>query len=195
MTKKKLLISAPGRFVRRGFLTLGFFACLVPLVEAAPITEADVNAAQQAWCDGLVKISKTAKEGGDAKAVAGQVIDDLYDYQEGVVFFKPTLAYGKNTFRPTRAGALSYFVGGNKEFPEDTGFALKEWVKVRYDNNAAEKGIQIHGDIAITMGNVYLTNAKGEEVMVDKTFVFRRGKDGKLRLCVHKSALPFDPSK
>ena len=174
---------------------LGFFAGLVPLVEAAPITEADVNAAQQAWCDGLVKISKTAKEGGDAKAVAGQVIDELYDYQEGVVFFKPTLASGKNTFRPTRSGALSYFVGGNKEFPEDTGFALKDWVKVRYDNNAAEKGIQIHGDIAITMGNVYLTNAKGEEVMVDKTFVFRRCQDGKLRLCVHKSALPFDPKK
>lgn len=195
MIKKRNLTSAPSRLVRRGFLALGLFTCLAAPVEAAPITEADVNAAQQAWCDGLVKISKTAKDGGDAKAVAAQVIDDLYDYQEGVVFFKPTLASGKNTFRPTRAGALSYFVGGNKEFPEDTGFALKEWVKVRYDNNAAEKGVQIHGDIAITMGNVYLTNAKGEEVMVDKTFVFRRGKDGKLRLCVHKSALPFDPSK
>lgn len=195
MTTKRHFISGPGRLVRRGFLTLGLFACFAHLVGAAPITEADINAAQQAWCDGLVKISKTAKEGGDAKAVAGRVIDDLYDYQEGVVFFKPTLASGKNTFRPTRAGALSYFVGGNKEFPEDTGFALKDWVKVRYDNNAAEKGIQIHGEIAITMGNVYLTNAKGEEVMVDKTFVFRRGKDGKLRLCVHKSALPFDPSK
>jgi hypothetical protein len=195
MTKHKLLISAPGRLFRRGLVTLGLFAFLISLAGAAPITEADVNAAQQAWCDGLVKISKTAKEGGDAKAVAGQVIDDLYDYQEGVVFFNPTLAFGKNTFRPTREGALSYFVGGNKEFPEDTGFALKDWVKVRYDNNAAEKGMQIHGDIAITMGNVYLTNAKGEEVMVDKTFVFRRGKDGKLRLCVHKSALPFDPSK
>ena len=189
------LMFAPSRLVRRGFVTLGLFFSLLSLAEAAPITEADVKAAQQAWCDGLVKISQTAKEGGDAKAVAGQIIDDLYDYQEGVVFFKPTLAYGKNTFRPTRAGALSYFVGGNKEFPDDTGFALKDWVKVRYDNNAAEKGIQIHGDIAITMGNVYLTNAKGEEVMVDKTFVFRRCQDGKLRLCVHKSALPFDPKK
>lgn len=105
------------------------------------------------------------------------------------------MAFGKNTFRNTRAGALSYFIGGNKDFPEDTGFALKKWVKVRYDNNAAENGIQIHGDVAITMGNVYLTNAKGEEIMVDKTFVFRRCKDGKLRLCVHKSALPFDPEK
>ncbi len=162
---------------------------------AKPITEAEVNAAQQTWCDGLVKISTTYKDGGDYKTVASQIIDDLYDYKEGQVFFKPTLAFGKNTFRNTREGALSYFIGGNAKFPEDTGFALKNWVKVRYDNNASENGIQIHGEIAITMGNVYITNAKGEEVMVDKTFVFRRCKDGKLRLCVHKSALPFDPSK
>jgi hypothetical protein len=161
----------------------------------AAITEAEVNAAQQAWGEGLVKIGKTYKEGGDYRAVASQLIDDLYDYKEGRVFFRPTLAVGKNTFRSTKEGALSYFVGGSKDFPEDTGFALKGWVKVRYDNNAAQNGIQIHGDIAITMGNVYLTNAKGEELKVDKTFVFRRCKDGKLRLCVHKSALPFTPGK
>src|SRR5262245_2508276 len=175
-------------------LTARFAPAADPPARGA-ITEADVNAAQQAWCDGLIKIGKVYKEGGDYKAVAGQVIDDLYDYKDGKVFFKPTLAFGKNTFRSTREGALSYFIGGNKEFPEDSGFALKQWVKVRYDNNAAENGIQIHGDIAITMGNVYLTSAKGEEAKVDKTFVFRRCKDGKLRLCVHKSALPFDPGK
>ena len=92
-------------------------------------------------------------------------------------------------------GAISYFVGGDPDFPEDTGFALKRWVKVWYDNNAAENGIQIHGDIAITMGNVYLQNAAGDEVMVDKTFVFRLCRDGKLRLCVHKSALPYSPDR
>src|SRR4051812_17026958 len=163
--------------------------------QKAPITEAEVNAAQQAWCDGLVNISKVHKAGGDYKATASKLIEDLYDYKEGKVFFKPTLAFGKNTFRPTKEGALSYFVGGNKNFPEDDGFALKGWKKVTYDNNAAENGIQIHGDIAMTMGNVYLTNDKGDQVMVDKTFVFRRGSDGKLRLCAHKSALPFTPAK
>lgn len=163
--------------------------------DAKPITEAEVNAAQQAWCDGLIKIGQVYADGGDYKKVAGEVIDAAYDYADGKVFFKPTLASGKDTFRPTRAGALAYFVGGDPAFPNDTGFALKKWVKVRYDNNAAENGIQIHGDIAITMGNVYLTNAAGDEVMVDKTFAFRRCKDGKLRLCVHKSALPFDPAK
>lgn len=167
----------------------------VPKKAAEPITEAEVNAAQQAWCDALIKIGKVHADGGDYKKVAGEVIDGAYDYAGGKVFFKPTLASGKDTFRPTRAGALAYFVGGDPAFPGDTGFALKHWVKVRYDNNAAENGIQIHGDIAITMGNVYLTNAAGDEVMVDKTFVFRRCGDGKLRLCVHKSALPFDPAK
>jgi hypothetical protein len=161
----------------------------------APITEADVNAAQQAWGDALVKIGKVHKEGGDYRAVASQLIDDLYDYKEGKVFFRPTLAFGKNTFRPTKEGALAYFVGGNKGFPDDSGFALKHWVKVRFDNNAAENGMQIHGDIAITMGNAYLTDSKGKEIMVDKTFVFRRCSDGRLRLCVHKSALPFEPGK
>jgi len=159
-----------------------------------PITEAQVNAAQQAWCDGLVRVAQTHAKGGDASAEAATMIDALYDYAEGKVFFKPTLAFGPRTFRPTREGALAYFVGGNPSFPEDTGFALKGWTKVRYNNNAAENGIQIHGDIAITMGNVYLTGPDGTEIMVDKTFVFRRDKEGNLRLCVHKSALPFSPN-
>ena len=160
----------------------------------APITAQQVNAAQQAWCDGLVRVAQVHARGGDARGEASRMIDDLYDYAEGQVFFKPTLAFGPRTFRPTKEGALAYFVGGNPNFPEDTGFALKGWTAARYDNNAAENGIQIHGEIAITMGNVYITGADGKEVMVDKTFVFRRCADGNLRLCVHKSALPFSPN-
>lgn len=165
-----------------------------PSASAAPITEQQVNAAQQAWCDGLVRVAKVHARGGDARAEASKMIDDLYDYADGTVFFKPTLAFGPRTFRPTREGALAYFVGGDAAFPEDTGFALKGWTAARYDNNAAENGIQIHGDVAITMGNVYITGPDGKEVMVDKTFVFRRCADGNLRLCVHKSALPYGPN-
>ena len=84
------------------------------------------------------------------------------------MFFKPTLAFGANAFRSTKKGALSYFIAGNPNFPDDTGFALKRWVKVRYDNNAAENGIQIHGDLAVTMGNFYLTNSEGKEIIVER---------------------------
>jgi len=40
-----------------------------------------------------------------------------------------------------------------------------------------------------------LTSSDGTEITVEKTLVFRRCSDGKLRLCVHKSALPYDPAK
>lgn len=160
------------------------------------ITYDEVNAAQQAWCDALVKIGKLHQEGGDYKGFAEQVLTDAYNYDRGKVFFKPTLAYGPNTFRTTKKGALAYFVGGDPEFPEDKGFALTPWVKARYDNLGSDnEGIQIYGSTAITMGNVWVTGKDGKEVMVDKTWVFKKGSDGKLRIIVHKSSLPFQPGK
>ena len=159
------------------------------------ITYDEVNAAQQAWCDALVKIGKLKEEGGDYKAFAEQVLSDAYNYDNGKVFFKPTLAYGDQTFRNDKKGALAYFIGGDADYPNDKGFALTPWVKARYDN-AGEKneGIQIYGSVAITMGNVWVTAKDGKEVMVDKTWVFKKGKDGKLRIIVHKSSLPFSPT-
>lgn len=159
------------------------------------ITYDEVNAAQQAWCDALVKIGQLKETGGDYKAYAEQVLSTAYNYDYGKVFFKPTLAYGEQTFRNTKKGALAYFIGGDPDYPNDKGFALNPWVKARYDN-AGDKneGIQIYGSVAITMGNVWVTDKSGKEVMVDKTWVFKKGKDGKLRIIVHKSALPFAPA-
>ena len=156
------------------------------------ITYDEVNAAQQAWCDALVKIGKLKEEGGDYKGFASEVLSSAYNYDSGKVFFKPTLAFGAQTFRNDKKGALAYFVGGDADYPNDKGFALTPWVKARYDN-AGEKneGIQIYGSIAITMGNVWVTGKDGKEVMVDKTWVFKKGKDGKLKIIVHKSSLPF----
>ena len=159
------------------------------------ITYDEVNAAQQAWCDALVKIGKLKEEGGDYKAYAEQVLSEAYNYDYGKVFFKPTLAFGDQTFRNDKKGALAYFVGGDPDYPNDKGFALTPWVKARYDNAGDHnEGIQIYGSVAITMGNVWVTDKTGKEVMVDKTWVFKKGKDGKLRIIVHKSALPYSPS-
>lgn len=159
------------------------------------VTYDEVNAAQQAWCDALVKIGQIKEEGGDYRAFAEQVLSDAYNYDYGKVFFKPTLAYGDQTFRNDKKGALAYFVGGDPDYPNDKGFALTPWVKARYDNAGPNnEGIQIYGSVAITMGNVWVTGKDGKEVMVDKTWVFKKGKDGKLRIIVHKSSLPFKPA-
>lgn len=158
------------------------------------ITYDEVNAAQQAWCDALVQIGKLKEQGKDYRAYAEKVLSDAYNYDHGKVFFKPTLAHGAQTFRNTKKGALAYFIGGDQEYPNDKGFALAPWVKARYDNAGnGNEGIQIYGSVAITMGNVWVTGKDGKEVMVDKTWVFRKGKDGKLRIIVHKSSLPYKP--
>ena len=153
------------------------------------ITEAEVLGAQKAWCQALVDISNTyAKDGQPAaKALAEKVIDSAYGYQMGVVLFKPTLTVAPQTFRTTRAGALSYFVGGDPAFPKDTGFALKGWTKCE-SNNA---GIFIEGDSASSMGNVMVTNKDGKVTTVDKTWTYVKDDAGKLRIVVHHSSLPF----
>lgn len=159
------------------------------------ITYNEVYAAQQAWCDALVKIGKLYDEGGDYKTYAEQVLTEAYNYDYGKVFFKPTLAFGEQTFRTDKKGALAYFVGGDKNYPNDKGFAITPWVKARFDNlGEKNEGIQIYGSVAITMGNVWVTGKDGKEVMVDKTWVFRKGRDGKLRIIVHNSSLPYNPS-
>ncbi|MFM6308471.1 MAG: hypothetical protein ACKPGB_09420, partial [Dolichospermum sp.] len=144
------------------------------------ITEAEVLAAQKAWGQALVSISTTYDEKGMAAArkLADDIIDTLYAYQSGLVLFKPTLTTGDQTFRTTHKGALSYFVGGDSSFPQDTGFALKGWRKVEIRN----AGIFIVGNTATTMGNVSITDKTGKVTTVDKTWQFIRGGDGKLRI-------------
>ena len=153
------------------------------------ISESEVLAAQKAWGEALVAISTTYETKGiqTAKALAGKVIDAAYGYQFGPVLFKPTLTVAPQTFRTTRAGALAYFVGGDPAFPKDKGFALKGWRKVKVENSA----VFISGNTATTMGNVMITNKEGKVTTVDKTWQYVKDDNGKLRIVLHHSSLPY----
>ena len=153
------------------------------------ITEPEVQAAQQAWCKALVDIGAVYTSGGQpaAKALAEKVIDAAYGYQMGAVLFKPTLTVNPQTFRTTRAGALSYFVGGDPAFPKDTGFALKGWNKCEPVNAA----IFIAGNSATTLGKVSFTAKDGKVTTVDKTWSFVKDDAGKLRIVLHHSSLEY----
>ncbi len=153
------------------------------------ISEREVLAAQEGWCKALVDISATYEQSGHAtaKALAEKVIDAAYGYQLGAVLFKPTLTVNPQTFRTTREGALSYFVGGNPAFPQDTGFALKGWKKCDIANAA----IFIAGDSATTMGKVHFTGKDGKVTTVDKTWKFVKDDAGALRVVVHHSSLEY----
>lgn len=160
-------------------------------ISSSRITQQNVDVALQAWCDGLISIAKAHAENKDYKTIAGQVLDNLYNYAEAPVSFKPTLTFGDKTFRTTREGAAAYFIGGNPKFPDDTGFALKGWTAARYVTSS----LNTEGNMVIWQGNVYIKGKDGKETMVDKTFGYKRGSDGKLRIVLHHSSLPYSPAK
>merc|ERR1712107_139005 len=144
-----------------------------------------VLAAQKAWGDALVKISKTFENEGfeAAKALAEKVVDTAYGYKYGPVLFKPTLAGGRQTFRTTKNGALAYFVGGDRAYPNDKGFGIRGWRKVKFLNAAIWK----EGNNAMVQGNAKFTDKGGDVTTVDKTFGYFKDPDGKLVIVLYHS--------
>lgn len=155
------------------------------------ITEADLDRAREAWGDGLVAMATAFEADGidGARAVAEAVLDATYGYRHGAVLFKPTMASGAQTFRPTIDGALSYFVGHDPNYPLDGGFGLRGWRSVRSETAATF----VDGDVALWMGSVTMTDSAGHETTVDKSFGYRRDAEGTLRIVLHHSSLPYQP--
>jgi hypothetical protein len=136
-----------------------------------------------------VNISSTFDKNGQAAAknLASKVIDDAYAYQMGSVLFKPTLTVNPQTFRSTKAGALAYFVGGDANFPQDKGFALKGWTKCESVNPT----FFIAGNTATSMGKVNITGKDGKITTVDKTWGYIKDAQGNLRIYLHHSSLEY----
>ena len=149
------------------------------------MTVEDVERAQQAWGDGIVAIGAAHSSGLDYIATARNHIQSLYAYELGPVLFKPTLAV-KEQFRPTFEGALSYFVASNGECPEDKGFAIKNWKKVRFENEE----IIINEATALAMGNYFFTTPDNDEIKVEFTFGYVVDSTGALRINLHHSSMP-----
>lgn len=157
--------------------------------QEANVTQEQVEAAQAAWGAALVRISVAhASDGIEmARQEAETALDALYGFEMGPVLFKPTLAAAPHTFRTTRDGALSYFVGHDEDFPQDKGFALNGWSEVAVENAA----IFISQNTAMTSGQVHITGPDGAVTTVDKTWGFQRDEAGELRIVLHHSSLPF----
>merc|ERR1712048_643137 len=79
-------------------------------------------------------------------------------------------------------------------YAEDGGFAInggKGWSDCVYENHQ----IELKGDVAIAMGNYYFTCATtGEKSKVEYTFGYQRCDDGKVRIFLHHSSVPYKVS-
>ena len=150
------------------------------------ISKDQVALAQEAWGDGIVRIAAAHADGGDYEKVAREHIETLYAYGLSPVLFKPTLAKDVQ-FRSTFEGALSYFVATNNACPEDKGFAIKGWTKVRFEN----VDVVADGGMAMAMGNYFFTAPDGNEQKVEYSFGYIVDAEGELRIALHHSSLPF----
>ena len=149
------------------------------------ITKEEVLAAQKAWAEGIVHIGDTFTKGGDYVQAAKDHIDTLYAYDISTVLFKPTKA-AKVPFRGTKTDALSYFVKG--EIQEDGGFAIQPWNKVVFDNH----NIILQDSNALASGEYYFTDANTNDVVkVEYSFGYIKDQNGKLRINLHHSSIPF----
>ena len=147
------------------------------------LDESAIYAAQHAWAAGIVEIGQAKMAGEDPKSVASELLNNLYAYDDKVLF-KPTKAAAE-PFRNSYDEALSYFVGGKLE--EDKGFALQPWTAVRFEN----ADLLIRDDHAIAMGLYYFTDTEGNETKVEYTFGYRLAEDGSVKIELHHSSFPF----
>ena len=154
------------------------------------ITQTDLTATIKKWGNGLIAISTAYENGGIEKATgtADNVLDQLYGFEFGPILFKPTLSGGEQTFRPTKQGTLSYFVGNDPQYPSDTGFGLKYWREVKSETSA----VMLDETIAMWMGWVKFTDKYKNLIKVEKSFGFRISEKGDLKIILHHSSLPYE---
>jgi len=150
------------------------------------ITKEEVINAQKDWANRIIETSKLYRNKEDYVEYSKKMIDELYFFQEHDILFKPTLA-SKDQFRNKFEDALSYFVASNGLHEEDTGFAIRPWTKIIFENNS----IKIINDIALAMGNYFLTDLDGNELKVEYSFAYIKDNNNNLRIVLHHSSMPF----
>ena len=146
----------------------------------------EIEKAQEKWGKGIVKIGELKNSLKECRMFTIDFINKMYDYENGIVQFKPTKA-SDFQFRGDVKAALSYFIGSDSDFIEDKGFALNPWVKVDFENNS----INIINDIAIAMGNYFFTDNDGGKTKVEYSFVYKRNNNGDLKIILHHSSFPY----
>ena len=142
---------------------------------------------QKKWADYVLEISNAHKKNENFDHLVAELLDKVYAFQYSDVLFKPTLAR-INQFRSKREEFISYFIGKNNVCSEDTGFAIKEWQSIKFEN------FKIIGNDSyiLSMGNYYFEDSNNKLLKVEYTFGFIKIDKNELRINLHHSSIPFD---
>ena len=145
-----------------------------------------VEDTQQKWASIVLEIGKKYKNQSDVSDLVSDLLHNIYAFDHCDILFKPTLA--KNIqFRSKKEEFESYFLGQNKVCEEDTGFAIKDWQSIKFENY---KIVDYNGSI-LAMGNYFFEDIEKKLLKVEYTFGFIR-VNNQLKINLHHSSLPYD---
>jgi hypothetical protein len=150
------------------------------------IAQVELNELLESWGNGIIKISDAYNAKEDYKKLALEFVQTKYCFDNGPLLFKPTMACDTQ-FRGDIESTLSYFIGGNSQFPEDNGFALRNWSDIKFDTFHTK----IFNDIAICMGNYFFTNHSNETTKVEYSIGFKKDLAGNIKINLHHSSFPY----
>ena len=145
-----------------------------------------VTATQQKWGNLVIEIGNAYKKNESLENLTSDLLHNIYAFNHCEVLFKPTLAK-KNQFRTTKDEFLSYFLGQNKVCDEDSGFAIKGWKSIEFENyKITEQNNQL-----LAMGNYYFKDNEDKILKVEYTFGYKLCKENILKITFHHSSLPY----
>jgi len=147
----------------------------------------DIELAQKKWGENVIQIGALKNDLKASEKASDKMLDDHYAFDLGPVLFKPTKAT-KTQFRLNLEGAKSYFIAGNSNYEEDTGFAFQPWIQIKFENAS----VIINEKSALAMGNYFFTDPNGVKVKVEYTFSYIRDSKGNLKINLHHSSFPFN---
>lgn len=150
------------------------------------VTKENIIKSQNNWSEWVVAIGIKFEQNKDYKAFVNKTIGSIYGLEFKKLLFKPTKASIKQ-FRSTKKELVSYFVGDDRNFPEDKGFALEPWKEIRFENASfvTEK------KFGVAMGNYFFKNSSNIEVKVEYTLGYMYTLNGNLKIFLHHSSIPF----
>lgn len=171
------------------------------------ITVSQIDSAQAAWAGAVVAIGNAWMQEGCVGALreANGALDAAYSFERPLLF-KPSLTVPPHTFRPTRTGALSYFVGACAPdvTGSDSGFALgysvgdatnqstwQGFTAVEFSDMTYHIGGEYCG-AAVAQGRMtHHSRFTGLSYSVDKSFVYKKNpNDGGIPLItLHHSSI------
>jgi len=146
-----------------------------------------VTATQQKWGNLVIEIGNAYKKNQSLENLTSDLLHNIYAFNHCEVLFKPTLAKN-NQFRTTKDEFLSYFLGQNKVCDEDSGFAIKGWKSIEFENyKITEQNNQL-----LAMGNYYFKDNEDKILKVEYTFGFIKVNSKELKINLHHSSLPYN---